>query len=458
MKNKQEITINMCEGPIFRNVLKFAVPIAIGNFMQVLFQTVDMAVVGKFAGNDALAAVGANISLINLILNLFIGIATGANIIVARYYGAGKKQDVEEAVHSAMAICAVCGIGLMLFGIFSAELALRMLGTPEDILEKAIRYLQIYACGFPFILIFNFTRAIVNAEGDTKWPLYCLLIAGGLNVVLDLIFVLIFRMNVGGVAFATVLANGVSAGLMLFSLCRRTTPIKLNIRDIRFKKSKGKEIIKVGLPAGLQGIAFSASHVIVQDAVNSFGSIVVAGNTAVINLEGFLYHAMYGFYQASGTFISQNYGAKNYQRMKRILKVCLLSASIAGFSLSCLAILFKSEVMGFYSNENAVIQAAAIRIVVVFPLYFLCGANDVMAGAMRGIGYSTVPLVVSLIGACALRILWIFTIFQVVSTLEVLYFSYPISWALTFAANLICFRIFYQKLLRSEDGRTIEME
>ena len=438
----------MCEGPIFGNVLKFAVPIAIGNFMQVLFQTVDMAVVGKFAGNDALAAVGANISLINLILNLFIGIATGANIIAARYYGAGNRQDIEETVHSAMAICAVCGVGLMLFGVFAAEPALRMLGTPEDILDKSILYLQVYACGFPFILIFNFTRAILNAEGDTRWPLYCLLIAGALNVVLDLIFVLIFHMNVGGVAIATVIANGVSAVMMVVSLCRRKTPIKLRIRKIRLNKSKGKEIIKVGLPAGLQGIAFSASHVIVQDAVNSFGSVVVAGNTAVINLEGFLYHAMYGFYQASGTFISRNYGAKNYERIPRILKVCLLSAFVAGGSLACISILFRTQIMGFYSSEEDVIAVAAIRILVVFPLYFLCGTNDVMAGAMRGIGYSAVPLAVSLIGACVLRILWIFTIFEAIPTLTMLYLSYPVSWALTFAANLICFRIFYRRLFR----------
>lgn len=448
MKNKQEVTIDMCEGPIFGNVLKFAVPIAIGNFMQVLFQTVDMAVVGKFAGNDALAAVGANISLINLILNLFIGLAAGTNIIVARYYGAGKRRDIEDAVHTSMAICAVCGIGLMLFGIFAAEPALRMLETPEDILDKAVLYLQVYACGFPFILIFNFTRAIINAEGDTKWPLYCLLAAGGLNMILDLIFVLLFHMNVGGVAMATVFANGVSAGMMLISLCRRKTPIKLRVKRIKFNKDKGVEILKIGLPAGLQGIAFSISHVIVQEAVNSFGSVIVAANTAVINLEGFLYHAMYGFYQASGTFISRNYGARNYGRIPRILKVCLLSAFAAGFSLTCLCIFFRTEVMSLYSNEADVITAAGIRILVVFPLYFLCGANDVMAGAMRGIGHSTVPLAVSLSGACVLRILWLVTVFKAVSTLEVLYLSYPISWALTFIANLICFRILYRKLLR----------
>ena len=456
MKGKNAVTIDMRSGPILPNVLRFAVPIVVGNFMQILFQAVDMAVVGNFVGENALAAVGANISLINLILNLFIGLSMGVNIVTARYYGAQKKDDIAETVHCAMAMCLICGGALMIFGLAVAKPALEMLDTPENIMQDAVVYLRVYAFGFPLILIFNFTRAIVNSEGDTKWPLYCLVVAGALNVVLNLSFVLLFHLAVAGVALATVISNGVSAALMTVHLCKKDTDIKLKLRNIRLIRSKTIEIVKVGLPAGLQGVAFSVSHVIVQDAVNSFGSVVVAGNTAVINVEGFLYHAMYGFYQASGTFISQNYGARNYGRIKRVLWCCLLSAFVVGFGLSVFSIIFRSGILSLYSGEEAVIAAGAVRILVVFPLYCLCGMNDVMAGAMRGIGYSTVPLVVSLIGACVLRIVWIFTVFAAVPTLVMLYLSYPVSWALTFLAHLICFRIFYGRVCSS--GRRIAAE
>ncbi|MCI8646408.1 MAG: MATE family efflux transporter [Firmicutes bacterium] len=436
----------MCNGPIFTSILKFAVPIVAGNFLQILFNAVDMAVVGNFVGSNALAAVGANISLINLILNLFIGLSLGANIVTARYCGAQSERDVEETVHCSMAICLLCGIFLAVFGILVAGSALRLLDTPSNIFQDAVVYLRVYALGFPLILIFNFARAIVNAEGDTKWPLLCLAVAGGLNVILNLTFVLLFHLEVMGVALATVISNGVSAFMMLLHLCRKRTAIRLRIRNLRITRDKAFEIIKVGLPAGLQGVAFSISHVIVQDAVNSFGSEVVTGNTAVINIEGFLYHAMYGFYQASGTFISQNYGAGNYARIKRILLTCLLSALTVGLGLSVLAILFRDSVIGLYSSEAPVIAAGAVRILVVFPLYCLCGMNDVMAGAMRGIGYSAVPLVVSLIGACVFRVMWIFTVFAMYPTLQILYVSYPVSWALTFCAHVICFRIFYHRV------------
>ena len=345
-----------------------------------------------------------------------------------------------------MAMCLICGIFLAVFGILTADTALRLVDTPENVFQDAALYLKVYAMGFPLILIFNFARATVNAEGDTKWPLFCLAVAGALNVVLNLTFVLVFHLDVMGVALATVFSNGVSALMMLVRLCRKHTAIRLRIRNIRLVRDKAFEIMKVGLPAGLQGVAFSLSHVIVQDAVNSFGSVVVTGNTAVINIEGFLYHAMYGFYQASGTFISQNYGAHNYGRIKRILSVCLLSAFTVGLSLSILAMAFRDVVISLYSGEAAVIAAGGVRILVVFPLYCLCGMNDVMAGAMRGIGYSTVPLIVSLIGACAFRVVWIFTIFAMYPSLETLYVSYPLSWILTFCAHVICFRVFYRRM------------
>lgn len=446
MKKINVATIDMCNGPILKNVLVFAIPIIVGNIMQILFSAVDMVVVGKFVGENALAAVGANISLIYLILNLFVGLSIGANIVTARYFGAGNQNNVEETVHCAMAICLISGVFMAVLGITAARFSLEILDTPQNIMEDAVTYLKVCSLGFPFTLIFNFTRAIANAEGDTKFPLYCLILAGASNVVLNLIFVLIFNLDVFGVALATVLSNGLSALLMTVHLCHKTTAIKLNIKRIRLVKNKAIDIIKVGLPAGLQGVAFSVSNVIVQDAVNSFGSVVVAGNTAVINIEGFLYQAMYGFYQASGTFISQNFGAGNYGRIKKVLHVCLMAAFTAGFGLSVISIVFRNSIIGIYSPEEAVIAAGAIRILVVFPLYSLCGLNDVLSGAMRGIGYSTVPLVISLIGACVLRIAWIFTVFDIHHTLIMLYMSYPVSWGLTFIAHFTAFNICFKKI------------
>lgn len=452
MKKKNVATIEMCNGPIFKNVLLFAVPIIIGNLMQILFSAADMVIVGNFAGENALAAVGANISFIYLIVNLFVGLSIGANIVTARYYGAQNKEKVEETVHCSMAICLVCGFFLAIMGVAVARVSLELLGTPETVINDAVTYLRICALGFPFTLIFNFIRAIMNAEGDTRFPLTCLILAGGTNIVLDLLFVLAFHLDVPGVALATVLSNGLAAALMTIHLCRKPTAINLQIRNIRFIKSKFFEIIKVGLPAGLQGVAFSISNVIVQNAVNSFGSIVVAGNTAVINLEGFLYQAMYGFYQASGTFVSQNYGAKKYARIKRVLGVCLLCAFVSGFGLSLISIVFRHGVLGFYSQQEAVIAAGVIRILVVFPLYCLCGLNDVLSGAMRGIGYSTVPLIISLLGACVLRVVWIFTVFSAQHTLVVLYLSYPVSWALTFVLHFAAFHAGYKKLRKNESA------
>ncbi|MCQ4637868.1 MATE family efflux transporter [Anaerovorax odorimutans] len=455
MKKTNVATIDMCNGPIVQNVLVFAIPIIIGNFMQILLSAVDMAVVGKFVGEDALAAVGANISLIYLIFNLFVGLSIGANIVTARYCGAQSEQDVEETVHCSMAICLLSGVFLAILGIAAARFFLELLDTPENIMDAAVTYLRVCALGFPFTLIFNFTRAIVNAEGDTKFPLYCLILAGTANVILNLIFVLIFHLDVFGVALATVFSNGLSAVLMTVRLCRGTTAVKLRIRRIRLVKSKATDIIRIGLPAGLQGIAFSISNVIVQDAVNSFGSIVIAGNTAVINIEGFLYQAMYGFYQASGTFISQNCGARKYGRIKKVLRVCLLWAFAAGFGLSIISIVFREGILGIYSGQEAVVAAGAIRILAVFPLYFLCGLNDVLSGAMRGMGYSTVPLVISLMGACVLRIVWILTVFKAHHTLVILYVSYPVTWGLTFMAHFIAFHICYKNLHKKKVSKNL---
>ena len=439
--------IEMCSGSIPKNVLRFALPIIAGNFAQILFNATDMVVVGQFVGEKALAAVGANTSLVFLIFNLFVGISIGANVVTARYYGAGDWKRVSESVHCSMAIAVLSGILIMIVSIAIARASLNLLDTPADILDDAVTYLKVYACSFPFMMVFNFTRAILNAEGDTKYPLYCLLLSGATNVVLNLAFVILFGLGVFGVALATVFSNFLSAAMMVVHLCNKTTVIKLHIRKIHITKKEGVEIIKVGLPAGIQGVAFSVSNVIMQDAVNSFGSVVVAGNTAVINIEGFLYQAMYGFYQASSTFVSQNFGAGKYDRIKKILYFCLFAAFTSGFGVAIISIIFRNQIIGIYSGEADVVAAGAIRILVVFPLYCLCGLNDVISGAMRGIGFPTIPLIISLIGACVFRVVWILTLFSKFHTLEVLYLSYPVSWVLTCLAHLIAFRICYKKVM-----------
>lgn len=448
-KKTDKYEIDMCNGPLFGKILLFYIPLMLSGILQLLFNAADIVVVGRFAGSDSLAAVGSTSSLINLLVNLFIGLSVGANVLVARFYGAGQKKELEEMVHTAVMTSFVSGCILIIAGVGLAGPALRLMGTPANVINKAILYMRIYFIGMPFTMAYNFGSAILRAAGDTRRPLYYLLTAGIINVILNLIFVIVFSMGVAGVAAATVISQAVSSLLVLRCLLRTDGLYKIELKKLRIVPDKLLKMLQIGLPAGLQGILFSLSNVLIQSSVNSFGSIAMAGNTAASNIEGFVYTSMNAFYQTAISFTSQNYGAKNYRRIGKILVICQLCVFGVGLVLGNTAYLFSGTLLKLYSTETEVIKYGMLRMSIICTTYFLCGMMDTMVGALRGLGYSVLPMLVSLTGACLFRILWIYLVFSRYRTLECLYYSYPISWALTFMVHLLCFIVIYGRLLKS---------
>ncbi len=440
--------IDMCNGPLLGKMLIFAIPLMLSGILQLLFNAADTIVVGRFAGSEAMAAVGSTSSLINLIINIFIGLSVGANVLVARFYGAGNHKELHEVVHTAIATALVSGCFLVVVGCVLAEPALRLMGTPDDVIDKSILYMRIYFCGMPVLMIYNFGSAILRAVGDTKRPLYYLIIAGVVNVVLNLLFVIVFHMSVAGVAIATVVSQAISAALVIRCLIKSESHYKLDLRKLKIVPNKLIKMIQIGLPAGLQGALFNVSNVLIQSSINSFGSTVMAGNTAGSNLEGFTYTAMNAFYQTAISFTSQNYGAMKFKRIGKILLNCQLMVFMIGLVMGNVMYLLGDKLLLLYSDDPNVIAIAIQRLGVISVFHFLCGMMDVAVGVLRGMGYSVMPMLVSLSGACLFRIVWIYTIFQEIHTLKCLYVSYPISWALTLLIHLICFLFVFNKLLR----------
>lgn len=444
--NKYEI--DMCNGPLLGKILVFYIPLMLSGVLQLLFNAADIVVVGRFAGSESLAAVGSTSSLINLLVNLFIGLSVGANVLVARYYGAGQQKELSEMVHTAVMTSLISGCILIILGICLAGPALRLMATPEDVIDKAILYMRIYFVGMPFMMAYNFGSAILRAVGDTKRPLYYLLIAGVVNVVLNLIFVIVFSMGVAGVAIATVISQAVSSALVIRCLVLTDSVYKLNLKQLVIVPDKLIKMVQIGLPAGLQGALFSISNVLIQSSVNSFGSIAMAGNTAASNIEGFIYTAMNAFHQTAISFTGQNFGASKYKRIGKILLICQISVLAVGLVMGNAAYLFAGTLLKLYSSDGEVIRYGILRMSIICTSYCFCGMMDVMVGSLRGMGYSIMPMLVSLTGACLFRIVWIYTVFQSYRTLECLYISYPISWVLTFAVHLICFAAVYFRLLK----------
>ncbi len=437
--------IDMCSGPLFPKILAFSVPLMLSGILQLLFNAADMIVVGRFAGNTALAAVGANAALINLLTNLFIGFSIGANVLVAQFYGAGKERDMSETVHSAIVLSLLCGGILLVLGILAAPQILILMGTPEDVLGQAVLYIRIYFIGIPVLLLYNFGSSILRAVGDTKRPLYYLLTAGIINVILNLIFVIGLRMGVAGVALATVFSQSVSAVLVLRCMMHMEGGCRVELAKLKINRGKMLQIMRIGFPAGLQGTVFSLSNVLIQSSVNSFGSVAVAGNTAGQNIEGFIYMAMNTFHQTALSFSSQNFGAGNYKRIGKVFLECLGLVTFVGLSLGWLAYLFGNQLLGIYSSDPQVIEVGLLRMSVICTMYCLCGIMDVTVGELRGIGCSVLPMAVSVLGVCAFRVFWIFTIFQQSRSLWMLYVSYPVSWVLTAAVNMVCFMLVRKK-------------
>lgn len=440
--------INMTEGPIFTKLLQFSIPLILSSLLQLLFNAADVVVVGRFAGNNSLAAVGSTGSLINLLVNLFMGLSIGTNVVSAHYYGAKRSKEIQETVHTSILLSLYSGIILSVIGVIGSKYILILMQAPHEVLTLATLYLKIYFAGITATMIFNFGSALLRSKGDTKRPLYILFIAGILNLLLNLLFVITFKMDVAGVAWATVLSQCFAAASVIIILVREKDDFKLYFRKLAINPHIFMKIVKIGLPAGFQGIMFSFSNVIIQSSVNTFGALTIAGNAAACNLEGFVYTSMNGFAQGTLTFCSQNMGAKKPERIKRVVWISQGCIIIIGTLLSTLFLLFRFQLLGIFSKDEEVIAAGIRRFWIIFTTYYLCGMMDCMANSLRGIGHSLAPVITSLCGACLYRILWLFTIFQIprFHTVYCIYITYPISWILTFTANVIIYRYYIKRV------------
>lgn len=448
-KRTGKYEMDMCNGPLLGKVIEFSLPLILTGILQLLFNAADIIVVGRFAGKTALAAVGSTGSLTSLIVNLFMGLSVGSSVVVARKYGAGDLGGVERALHTSVALSIISGIIVAIVGFFCSKTMLEWMSTPDDVIDQAALYLKIYFLGIPASMIYNYSAAALRAVGDTRRPLYYLTIAGVVNVILNLVLVIVFHLDVAGVAIATAISQCVSMVLIISCLLRSEGCIHLDPKKIRIDRHELKDIVKIGLPAGLQSSVFAISNVLIQSSINSFGSVVMAGNAAAGNIEGFIYTAMNSISQATLTFTGQNLGAKRYERVPRILGVCVLLVTVVGLAGSFLAYSLGRHLLAFYTTEADVIDVGMIRMTIICLPYFLCGLMEVCAGILRGCGYSMTPMIVSVLGACGFRILWIYTIFASCPTLEILYASYPISWILTVLTHLLCFSFVWRKISRN---------
>ena len=440
--------LDLTEGPILPRLLQFSIPLILSSLLQLLFNAADVVVVGRFAGNNSLAAVGSTGSLINLLINLFMGLSIGANVVAANYFGAKRSKELVETVHTSILVSFVCGIVLTIVGVVGSKYILILMQAPHEVLTLATLYLKIYFGGITATMIYNFGSALLRAKGDTKRPLYILFGAGIMNLILNLIFVISFKMDVAGVGWATVISQCFAAGSVLIILVREKDDFKLDFRRLGINTHILAKIVKIGLPAGFQGIMFSFSNVIIQSSVNSFGAVTIAGNAAAVNLEGFVYTAMNGFSQGSLTFCSQNMGAGKIDRIKKVVYTSQVCIFIIGALLGGLFLLLRKQLNGFFSNSPEVIEAGVKRFWVIMTTYYLCGMMDGMSNIIRGIGHSLAPVITSLCGACLYRIIWIFTIFQIPQfhTIYCIYITYPISWLFTFIANVILYIHYMKKI------------
>lgn len=436
---KKSYEIDMCNGPLLGKLLLFALPLMLSGILQLFFNAADIVVVGRFSGSHALAAVGSTSALINLLVNLFIGLSIGTNVLTAQYYGAKDKENIHRTVHTSILVSIIGGLVLIVAGVLLAAPLLELMATPDEVLGQATLYMRIYFCGMPGMMLYNFGAAILRAIGDTRRPLYFLLTAGVVNIILNLFFVIIFHMGVAGVALATIISQALSAVLVVRCLTHLDGMCRLYLRELKIDSDKLIRIVRIGLPAGLQGAVFSISNVLIQSSVNSFGAIAMAGNTAASNLEGFVYTSMNAVYQTALSFTSQNVGAGKYRRIGQILRRCLAIVTVVGLSFGGLVVVFSQPLLGIYSTDADVIAYGTRRLMIICLPYFLCGIMDTLVGMLRGMNYSVLPMIVSLAGACGLRVLWIFTIFRMNHTLFTLYISYPITWAITASVHFCCY-------------------
>ncbi len=445
--------LDMIHGPLLGKLIFFTIPIIASGVLQLLFNAADVIVVGRFAGEESLAAVGSTGSLINLMTNLFIGVSVGANVVAAQFYGAGNEKDVQKTVHTSTAFSIIAGIVLIFIGLFGAKPMLELMGSPDEVLSLAALYVRIYFLAMPAVMLYNFLAAILRASGDTKHPLFFLSIAGIVNVLFNLVLVIIFNLGVAGVGIATVTSNYISCGMLVAFMMKQEDSLKLEPAKISIDKKILAKIITIGLPAGIQGTVFSLSNVVIQSAINSFGTAVIAGSSAAASIEGFVYVSMNSVSQTCVTFVGQNYGAGNEKRVKKVIFECLAIVIVVGVLMGNLAYAFAGPLLGIYTDSADAIAAGTLRLFWVCCPYFLCGIMDTLTGGLRGLGNSTLPMVVSLIGACASRLIWIATYFQINHTQDVLFFSYPGSWILTLSVHAICLTVIYKKWVRNKNSQ-----
>ena len=439
-------SLDMTNGPFLKKILIFSVPLMLTGLLQIAYNTADVIVVGRFVGKEALAAVGSTGSLVNLFLNVFLGLSMGSGVMVARHIGENNEKKVHDCVHTAILLSVICGVFVGILGFFSSSGMLRLMNAPEDVIDLATLYLKIYFLGSPGLLAYNFGAAIVRSTGDTKRPLYILTFSGLINVVLNLILIIVFHMGVSGVAIATIVSQYVSAFLILLYLSKMPNACKLKLNELGFDKAELKSILRLGLPAGIQNSLFSVSNVVIQSTVNSFGSVAMAGIAAGSNFDSYVYTCTNAVAQTTMTFSSQNIGAKKYSNIGRVYRHCLILTTVIGVVMGGAGCLFAEQIVGLFSDEADVVAIGADRLLLVMPFYFFCSLMDVAASQIRGMGKSFEPMIVSLLGACGIRIFWIYFILPLNKTLTNLYWAYPVSWAVTFFAQFIMYFVLKNKM------------
>lgn len=440
--------MDMINGRLLGKIILFSIPIMLSGILQLLFNAADVVIVGQFAGKESLAAVSSNGALINLIVNLFVGFSVGANVVVARAIGANNTEKAQRAVHTSMLLALICGVFIAVVGFAVARPMLQLMNVTSDVIDKSTTYVRIYLLGAPVSLLFNFGSSVLRAKGDTKRPLLFLILAGVINVGLNILFVTVFHLDVAGVALATIISQAFSAVAVIICLMHEKDFCHLSLRRLRFS-GEIKDIVRIGLPTGLNSTFFSISNLILQVAVNSFDStVIMAGSSTSANIEGFVYISMNAFYNAAITFTSQNYGAQKYERLKTVFLCCLFSEILVGLVVAFTVYFLAAPIVSLYSPDSEVIAYAVERLKTVLPLYFLCGTMEVFTGMLRGMGYSVLPTFTTAASICVFRAVWVYAVFPLDRTLSWLYISYPVSWILGALINGILFFVLYSKLLK----------
>ena len=451
-------TVNMLDGALLPSILAYTIPMIASGMLQFLYNAADMIVVARFAGGTALAAVGSTGSLVSLITTVFMSLAVGSGVAIAHAFGAGDRKEIHEAVHTAMGVSFVSGLLTMVIGLVIAPYALQWMNTPPEIIDQATLYLRIYFVGTPAMMIYNFGSAVLRSVGDTKRPLYILTFAGLVNVGLNLLLVIVFHMDVAGVAIATTASQIISAVLVVLCLVRSDEAYRYRIGKTRIYKDKLMEMLRYGIPAGIQGSIFSISNILIQSSINSFGAATVAGNAAASTVDGFVYISMNALYQTCMAFTAQNVGARQPQRLKKILFTCLVLVMIVGLTVGLLILAFSEPLLTLFTTTAAtdatvspadILREGTIRLVTLCSTYFLCGVMEVFIGAMRGMGSSWTPMLVSIAGVCGIRIVYIYTVFTYLyHTLTSLYLSYTFSWFVTIVIHAVCWYFKHKKTVR----------